>query len=252
MGQYRVGVVLIGSLYWRDVPSRKSWRESRLEPKKGYLATAPIRYGRLSNSGTYTIVFSRGLKGSRSGAAWVVPCRQPVSTVEELIVEAKHLWTAERSAGKSDDRIAASWGCVALLVRPGLTLAPPFLNGWSEQVRREKQYGNIPQTKKEGILVDAEGLLRIDWPKPIGSKSQAKLDLLLVTANHPTFRGSSRRYPTPRMITEAWSAAADDQAFEYFRENRRHSICTFEDQKILQRLRKCFPALYESLPTEAR
>lgn len=250
MEQYRVGVLIIGSLYWRDTSSRKSWRKSRLDQDAGYLASAPIRYGRFSDkSRTFTMVFSRRLKGTQSGTARVVPCKNPVSTAEELIVEAEHLWAAERS-NKPDGRISASWGCVALLIRPGLKLSPQFLNGWLERVRQETPYGRIPQTKKEGILVDEVGLLRIDWPAPIGLKSQIKLDLLLVTANHPTFHGASRLYPTPKMIANAW--AANDREFEYFRENRRNSICTFQDQKILARLKKFFPALYDNLPPQAR
>jgi hypothetical protein len=245
MEQYRVGVLIVGSLYWRNTPSRKSWRESRLDLEKAYLASAPIRYGRLSDSQTYTMVFSRGLKGTRSGTARVVPCNKPVSTGEQLIVEAEHLWAAERSKDKPDGRISASWGCVALLKRPGLSLPRQLLKGWSECVHQEKHYGNIPQTGKERVLVDERGLLRIAWPAPIASKSKIELDLLLVTANHPTFRGAPRRYPTPKMITDAW--CANDREFEYFRENRRNSICTFQDQKILARLKKYFPALYESL-----
>lgn len=246
MEQYRVGVLIIGSLLWDDHDSRKSWRTLRLIPEDGFVVPAPIRYGRFSdNRGAYTMVFSKGVRGARSSAR-VLPCKQPVSTVQDLIIEAKHLWTAERRQNKSDGRISAPWGCVALRIRPGLKLPRPFLDGWAQHVRGEDTYGNIRQTKKEGVLVDKRGLLHIGWPESIDPESPNELDLILATATQPTFHGNSRRYPTPKMIAEAWGKDMPNE-FEYFRMNRRNSICTFQDQKIMAHLEQHFRTLYESV-----
>lgn len=89
-----VGVPMVGSLYW-DNSTRQVWRESRLVSDKGCIVSAPIRYGRLSEKrgSTYTMVFSGGCE---PGTARVVRCRKGISSVEDLIAEAEHLWTAER------------------------------------------------------------------------------------------------------------------------------------------------------------
>src|ERR1041385_2924390 len=109
-----VGILIIGSLYWRE-GERENWRKSRLEVGENlsdFLVTAPIRYGRRSQSGTYTMVFS-----SRApvGQARVVRCRNDAQTANNLIDEALHLWKAE-SPSATFGSVSASWGCVALQI----------------------------------------------------------------------------------------------------------------------------------------
>jgi hypothetical protein len=241
----KAGILIVGSLYWEDTPIRRSWRECRLDAEAGFLATAPIRYGRLSESrdNTYTMVFSRG---AGAGCAKVLPCRQAVSSAKDLIDEAEQLWTAERSAAKNNNRLSASWGSVGLLKRPGLELPKGFLEAWSERVSREKGYGVVPQTVDEGTLVSKSGLLNIDWPAPIDPETSTALDLILATATCPTLRGNPPSYPSPATIAEAWGRNETDR-IAYFRNNRKNSITTFQDQEILAHLKLFFPALFAAL-----
>jgi hypothetical protein len=58
------------------------------------LVKAPIRYGRLSRSKTYTMVFD---PGCRDGQAKVRSCLRSVSSIADLVEEAKALWVAETS-----------------------------------------------------------------------------------------------------------------------------------------------------------
>jgi len=58
--------------------------------------TAPIRYGRRSEmrGKTYTMVFSNAIG---DGRAIAVRCAHPVSSIDDLISEAEHLWAAEQN-----------------------------------------------------------------------------------------------------------------------------------------------------------
>lgn len=50
------GVLIIGSLLWDSEKERPAWRAARLDVAGAQTVTAPIRYGRLSES-RYTMVF---------------------------------------------------------------------------------------------------------------------------------------------------------------------------------------------------
>jgi len=161
--------------------------------------------------------------------------------------EAEQLWTAERKCSISDGHISATWGCVALLIRPGLELPQQFLDDWAGRVSGSPDYGRVLQTADEGTLVNGRGLLEIDWPEPIDPPYPIDLDLLLATATCPCLLGSPPRYPTPAEIADAWGQ--NPQQIGYFIENRANSICTFQDEEILAHLKEHFPALYNSCHT---
>ena len=235
--ELRAGVLIIGSLYWDEFESRRAWRESRLILSKPAVVKVPIRYGRKSHNrgNTYTMVFSRGCG---TGSALVLRCKDPVSSADGLIREAEYLWTAERKAEASNGCISADWGCVGLLVRPGLELPQQVLDEWENRVSREDAYGKTPPADDQGALVDGRGLLQIGWPEPIdSSQPPVELDLLLAAATRATFHGDPPSYASPQMIAGAWGQDTKDN-ISYFRKNRKNSISTFQDQEILASLRR--------------
>jgi hypothetical protein len=136
-------------------------------------------YGRLSGSrgNSYTMVFSRLCAADQ---AKLIRCSHSISTSQELIAEAEHLWKAEQPRAKAH-RIATDWGCVALLFNPKRQIPRDLLNGWAERVKGESEYGNVSQTQAEGELVSENGLLQIDWPQLVAG-GEADVDLILVTA----------------------------------------------------------------------
>jgi hypothetical protein len=124
------GVLIIGSLLWDE--SRQTWRDACLDMTTIKTVTAPVRYGRLSSSrgNTYTMVFSRLCE---TGHAKVIRCRRGISTAADLIAEAEALWKAEQSDA-APGRIAAGWGCVALLCNRERELPKNLLEAWAARV----------------------------------------------------------------------------------------------------------------------
>lgn len=90
--QLSVGVLVIGSLYWRT-DERKKWRHKRLCPDRDWQVRVPIRYGRLSKNGAYTMVFAK-LSEDQFGQARVMQCQRPVTSPSDLVKEAEWLWSA--------------------------------------------------------------------------------------------------------------------------------------------------------------
>lgn len=225
------GILIIGSLLWDSERGRPAWRHARLETAttSTQTVTAPIRYGRLSESrgNTYTMVFSRK---AGTGQAKVLRCVRNISTPEDLNAEAEALWKAEQPTAASG-RIASQWGCVALLCNPDRKVPEDLLKAWAERVGRERDYGKVTQTEEEGRLIDERGQILIDWPKLLDTGGPVQLDLLLVTANDPAINATRPIYPDVVTIAGAWNAAATEHA-EYFWRNAENGICTFQDAEI--------------------
>src|SRR6267142_2158195 len=221
------GILIIGSLLWDE--RRRPWRDARLDMTSAQTATAPIRYGRLSESrgNTYTMVFSRLCE---AGRAKVLRCTRAVSTPADLIAEAEALWKAEQPSADAG-RIAVDWGCVALLRNPERKIPEDLLKGWADRVGREPDYGHVSQTQEEGVLVTKNGLLQIAWPHLIEGGTPVQLDLLVATANDPEITATSPSYPEPETIANAWNTAASRHA-EYFWKNLDNGIHTFQDDEI--------------------
>ena len=241
MDEFRVGVLIIGSLYWDPACHRNNWRRDCLnldgEPD---VVSAPIRYGRRSGSRgcSYTMVFSLSLVPDKIGRAIVVPCRRTVRSASDLVDEAVRLWTAETKDGKnSDRRISAKdgWGCVALVVNPQRPKAAELCDGWAERVAKEHCYGPLGSAAGEKVAVDATGFLGIPWPISEDG-SDLEVDVLLAMATDPTI--DDGRYPCGQQIADAWNTRKGRNYVDYFCKNRAHGIKTFQDDIIEARLRE--------------
>jgi hypothetical protein len=229
-----VGVLIIGSLYWRK-GGRKRWRRWRLMNQE-WLVNAPIQYCRLSGNKTYTMVFS-DLPKDQFGLAKVVQCKRTVKSTSDLITEAEWLWSAEESTEKKDKvprfcvcppegRISpkkGDWGCVALLNNPRSKVPAGLLDKWAKHVAKEAHYN-----ANERRLVDDQGMLQIPWPNLSLDGSPVPMDLLLATSND-----REATCPTVQEIADAWNQHPE---VDYFRRNRNHEIETFQDQEICKLL----------------
>lgn len=226
------GILIIGSLLWDK--NRQGWRDERLDLPHSEVVSAPIRYGRRSGERrghTYTMVFSRN---APMGHARVVRCSHAITSADDLMVESVELWEAE-ALEEDTGRIAANWGCVALLCNHERKIPADILKAWAKRVALEPGYGKVSQAPNEGPLIDKEGLLQIDWPRRVEGGAAVDLDVLLVTANDPTLVVTPPSYPSAETIADAWNAAGEHVS--YFWNNVDSGISTFQDDEIRPRLK---------------
>ncbi|MDE0130188.1 MAG: hypothetical protein OXQ86_11600 [Gammaproteobacteria bacterium] len=230
----KIGVLIIGSLYWDDSPPRTAWRSERLNCVRQHQVRVPIRYGRRSRSRgySYTMVFSPDLCEDQFGTAVAIPFKSE-NMLEE---EAKHLWSAEDSGGTGPKGgVLAGWGCVALLENPQAPLSRTIRDRWTARIERERRHLKLDHTHYEAAAVDESGFLIIQWPKAKNG-SPLEMDALLATATRPTRNAGD--YPLPCKIAEAWDIPDGRKKTEYFWCNRAHGITTFQDAEIEDQLRK--------------
>ena len=244
MADFKVAILIIGSLIWDKRPHRKAWRRERLQDGPGIPVSAPIRYGRISTSRscTYTMVFSNELNElvpPRLGWVLAVPCQRKVSTADQLVEEAEELWVAEQSPRTDSPRpapicISNDWGAVGLLLNPNRTGLDEIRAGWFRRVEEESQnYKYFKHGDNEKRAVDQKGMLLIPWPQK-ESGDPLDVDLLLATATEPSLTKGA--YATPQEIADAWNRAPN--RLEYFCENRRVGITTADDCQITEHLRQ--------------
>lgn len=241
MPGFKIGILIIGSLYWDESQcqlvrgqcqhySRKSWRQARLNMNDVSTVAARIRYGRRATTrgNTYTMIFSRSAK---PGTAKVVRCLNDVQDVKGLLEEAIQLWTAEKNGDNVGRMISSEWGCVGLLSNPS---RQQKLNGlteaWQELVSsRQAEQGNYRNfeypAKEKRAMVTNSGLLDIDWPT-LGSGKELDFDFLLATANYPV----PIEAPTAKEIGMAWRKSP--YFVNYFYANYMNNIRTFQDNAI--------------------
>ncbi len=102
------GALIIGSLFWQndlDTQSkdgiRKDWRAKSLK-KTLFKVKLPIRYGRLSQGGIYTMVFSKECEvNNQFGLGYIKPLRNDsLNTWDEIEKEVIEMSHAEGLKGR--------------------------------------------------------------------------------------------------------------------------------------------------------
>jgi hypothetical protein len=234
---WSVGILIAGSLYWSTEPYRVTWRSKFLDMDRVVPVRAPIRYGRKSRHGSYTMVFA---PGDPMGQAKVVASQRHATSIVDILSQAKALWLAERPADARpvpDQLHSASWGCVAMLLQPNGNIPSGVLDEWALQVeqecsgsRREANYDPTAYRVKGRAAIDKRGLLQIPWPdcSTTGMPLDG-FDVLLATATKPTPDPATGDFPTVIDIATAWNARGDAS---YFHSNRKHGFHTFQDEEI--------------------
>ena len=227
----RIGILIIGSLYWEQTEYRQSWRDNRLDVAAECQVRVPIRYGRRSRTRacSFTMVFSPGLSEEAYGHAIVTPCKS-----EELVREAEWLWAAEGNRAKPGDRISADWGCVALLENPERRMPKDLRDEWTGRVSGEPCYGRMFNTPVgEEAPASQLGNLTIPWPATL-SGEPLEFDVLIGTATNPTIVHG--HYADAQQVADAWTTPAGRNHVDYFHKNRENGIRTFQDREIERRL----------------
>lgn len=235
MGKLKGGVIIIGSLLWDTDESRNIWRESSLNLKQAYRVYLPIRYGRKSRSRnhTYTMVFSTKcyLKSYGLGIGWIVPIGSEIDSFEDLKEEARRMGETEGF----QNGFSISWGSVALKFNPRKTIDSKIIEKWSNfmSVRLVNHQLFSNKLKTEKSVIDSNGFLKIRWPQKIEPKTnQDALDFLISTVTLPSM--NKGRYPT---IYQIANSMINYEYYTYFLNNKKIGIETFQDQKILKKIK---------------
>jgi hypothetical protein len=214
--------MIVGSLLWDDTNGgqRADWREARLGQGAAIRVATPIRYGRKSSSraDTFTMIFS---PGDPVGEAVILPCRCDIATLDDLIVETQALWQAEARA-KDPGPISDGWGCIGAMFSSAATL---LSEEWSAHFRR--------CGARQVSVVNAEGILEIDWPARLDGGA-ADFDLILATATKP-----AKALPSAEDVADAWIERGSEG---YFFNNVKHGIRTAGDGDIWKRIKERDPA----------
>lgn len=230
----RLGILIIGSLYWDRSPVRCRWRWARLGCTGERKVRVPIRYGRISKKrgNTYTMVFANSCaEESKLGIGIIVPARAECCGPEHLIEEVEHLWAAEQD-DESLSGFHARWGKVCILPNPQSHIAVSVLNTWKSRIDSAgPAYSALRTARGETPVLDpATGRALFSWPMDNDTKQPLQgFDLLLMTANEPCLVDS--QYAPAKEIAKAWR---DDKFrnVNYFFNNTHFGITTFEDDEI--------------------
>jgi hypothetical protein len=237
----KIGILIAGSLYWRDVPHRARWREQCLHMDRTTAVNVPIRYGRLSRSRTYTMVYA---PTTPPGRAKVVPCKHEIASFKEMVAGATALWAAEQSEERKPppgQLHSAQWGCVGLLPNPNSDIPGHLLEAWAERVAGENSSRNGAKNDPTKYAVKGKaalgerGLLQIPWPdRSDNGKTLDGFDLLLATATKPVPDLRTGDFASVAAIADAWNRAGNAS---YFHSNRQNGFKTFQDEDIAALLR---------------
>lgn len=242
------GVLIIGSLLWQDnagkndKSSRRDWRNSRLDIPSAIGVKVPIRYGRLSLEGVYTMTFANSCRGKHLGTAFAIPFRNnPTTNLTELLFESRALAVAEGMRGKfiSSSRRGQPWCILGVLFnKKKIPLADRTIitEWWHGELSKEVDFLRFhPDNFKHGSekpCILSNGVLNIPWAVPVNENDQKSLDefdFLLATATLPT----DDKYPSIETLVKAVKA---DTNRKYFLKNFKNNITTFQDARINEKL----------------
>jgi hypothetical protein len=225
---FKGGVLIIGSLLWDLSEIRQKWRSEDLNLSDKIQIELPIRYGRVSKSRncTYSMVYSSDCKiKNKLGKGYFVPFQNESTSIEEILNLAKSVIDSEHNKYKDLNRFNWSWGCLGIAFNPTLeeNKKNKILSSW------KAKYGNgfNPKEYKVGDetpIITKSGVLLIDWMPQLDD-----FEFIIGTATKPQLE----EYPSSDKIAERMIV---NEYNDYFRENRKELITTYQDTEILDKL----------------
>lgn len=233
----RGGILIIGSLLWdpdqgENKGIRKEWRKKRLKMDEKIHVFAPIRYGRKSTNGSYTMVFSKEIDSPASmGTAFVVPFKNEISTFKGLLNQAQYLSEAE---GMNDKKLikgkADKWCTIGILLNPDIdersksAISVKYLKQLNSD--EYSRYFSDFKLGSEPSILKNNGEIDINWIRTVNPQLQKSingLDFILATCPKPKI------YPDSKEI----KANLEADSRNYFYNNIMNGITTFQDKEIL-------------------
>ena len=243
------GALIIGSLLWQvyvgreNNNTRQDWRDNRLDISSKIKVKTPIRYGRVSGGGIYTITFSNSCRGKNIGTGFVVPFRNnPLTNINQLLTEAEQISVAE---GMNKTFISSNsegpWCVLGILFNKTKILQADKNNikiWWQERLRSDPDFYNFDclnfRIGSEKNCILSNGQLNIPWPIVVNSTDNKELDsydFVIATATLPT----KPKYPSVSILSENIMA---DTERKYFLNNYEYKIRTFQDERVHKKVNK--------------
>lgn len=234
--KFKGGVIAIGSLLWDKSDIRSKWREDELDLSNRVLINLPIRYGRISKSRncTFSMVFSKECKSpEKIGKGYFIPFKNQEIGIPEILNQAKKIITAEYNTEKKFNKFNWGWGCLGLSINPSLEKdekrkkdAEFLIKTWEDKFDTRFDAEDY-KVGDERPLITKNGVMDIDWQEILD-----KYDFVIGTLTKPNVN----KYPSSKEIAIKMIV---NESYEYFRQNRKMLISTFQDEsieKVLQEL----------------
>lgn len=284
MTKIKGGVLIIGSLLWqnhlgyltdengkpkRDSKHRKikdsiraDWRKENLDMNSKFPVQVPIRYGRYSKDGLYTMVMSSSLidKGLL-GRAYVAKFKSEaeIGYISQYLTECiASLAVAEGICHPKKDEYlkypyCKQWGAVAYHITPkglkkGLDNAFKMVYDFRKKITepsgngfdgRKCDYHDIFRIKDEKTIVDKHGRL-LNFEECFDSNLNNDLDFVLCTITVPKLKEDPKKkdlittsYPKIAELIDTTEHDSRREGRNYFINNYKHGIVTFEDENII-------------------
>jgi hypothetical protein len=129
------------------------------------------------------------------------------------------------------------WSVMGLLLNPKTIPEEKriaIVKKWSNKISSQRVLNpnDFKVNKTEKRCVDPKGRLNIDWLKPVDDKDVKKMnsyDIVIAAVTRPT------DYPS---IKELKNNVSADTIRKYFINNHSSGITTFQDTKVLKKLKK--------------
>lgn len=224
------GAIIIGSLFWEDKPKRTKWRELSLEPIENKIPVkARIRYGRESKTRekTYTMIFSNH-SSTKFGQAQILPFKESIKNARILETQAFAMACAEGLWNENVPSLNKSWGTVGLLINPNLENSRnlDIIKERWVKIYSQYKFDNLDYTiENEPKLIDRNGFLNLEWMDEMNT-----FDFLIATLTVP----KPKRILNSKEIADRMNVQGYN---EYFLNNYKNDIRTFQDGEIKEALK---------------
>jgi hypothetical protein len=229
--EFQGGAIIIGSLFWEKTPRREKWRQVYLETNENKVPVRiRIRYGRKSSTrqDTYTMIVSNNPK-TDFGNAYILPFKETIKNARNLESQAFAMAGAEGLWKKSGPSLNKSWGTLGLLINPKLENSKSLeiiKERWAKIYQDYHWNKSDYQIDKEPEIIDENGFLNIEWTEGMND-----FDFLIATLTVP----DPKKFLDEQVVADKINETGYD---EYFRTNYENGIRTFQDEIIMQKLKK--------------
>lgn len=227
---FKGGTIIIGSLLWDMASNRHNWRTFYLNDISTKTPIkVKIRYGRRSHSrkNTYSMIFSNH-PTTEYGQAFILGFKEMIKNAKILENQAFALARAEGLSDNDKPSLNKTWGTVGLLVNPHIDSkdelgADVIKKRWAEIYKNYKDKFRSTDycIDNEQPVIDDNGFLNIEWTEEMND-----YDFLIATPVVPNINKAL----TAKEIADVMN---EKRYFDYFNNNNKNGIITFQDKEII-------------------